>query len=1059
MGNKRMLDILLKIFAVCIFILSNFPFTILVANEMTLEEYYDRDTFDEIERNDTVDELKESIEKELPKETDESDDVTLKDSEVPYMDKPQEDTEYHSEEKNISTTGVWGTVPWEYDSDNQTIFLYGGEAGETPAAPWKEYSGIERINVASKVILQENSSNLFVMQQNLVNIENSHNLDFTNVTNMFGMFMFTTRLRELDMSTWDVSNVESMDYLFHESNFTTLDLSTWDVSRVRHMHYMFSNTVALNNLDVTGWNTESVISFDRMFQNTGISHLDISSWRNDSFNSKNGMFYNVNRLKNLTLGEGFHLTGNMDLPMIQENGYTGRWIRRGSNQVLDYDNVFEDSVAFMNGYGDKSPGRYEWEPNLSLWGTVPWEYHAGTQTIILYGGEAGIVEEAPWKAHGSVETIIVNERVVLPEVSSSLFAQLTDLKKIENADSFDTSEIRLMDWMFHNTSSLRELDVSTWDLSNVTSLERMFSNSVVSQLDVSNWELSRVTNMDSVFFASNIESVPVDNWDVSNVRTMQGMFRHSPIKKLNLSNWNVENVQSFAWMFQYSGIEQVNVSGWTLDHARTMRAMFQGTPLNELNVSSWDISNIDDLGWMFRGSSIRELDLSNWDTTNVSQMENMFDLTRSLKKITLGEASIFDSSVLLPEISESEFYTGNWLLQNHLDTDEPIVYTSSKEFMANYDGSRPGTYVWESFDPKALTAKLYPVSDQSIMISGYMTEEVDIRKITYQSSNGEIVTIENDDSLIIWGDYQDDSEWTRAFRLYLANGERLETGSTVSITVSKPSVHNTGDVHVQETVIKGISYEAGNITVDRSTINGLEDTEALHQLILAHSRPYARDLITDEDLSDSFQVKDTDLTIDINQNGSYFAILEVGNKAYQLMISIDVTSNLEHMRVTIPTKILFESLNNEQGSNRSFESQEYQIHNHSTIPVDTYVNRFVVEQDAGIHLLSSSESDFNFIEPHHEVVMELDGGLQPTLQLKLSNLSDSIMLYERMPEARLFQLPPRTRAPVKLKGHFYGPYPNWIEDQENSGYYEGSLNPRYRMVLRFVPRDLSNTFD
>lgn len=1057
-----MISSLLKIFSVYIFIISHFPLTILVANEITLEDYHDIDTSDTVEVTDNLDGVEELIKEEQEREATESEDVALTKDEGSYPDEGQEDeeAESHFEEKNSAITGVWGTVPWEYSADTKTIVLYGGEAGGTFVAPWRrEYPGVERINVIERVTLQENSSSLFAVMESLVAIENSHNLDFTNVTNMFGMFLMSAKLRELDTSKWNLSNVQNMEYLFSGTNFPELDLTSWNVSNVLRMNDMFSNTSELTTLNVTGWNTVSVASFDRMFENSGITHLDLSSWSNENFRSKNDMFQNANKLKSLILNERFHMVDNVNLPLIQEEGYTGRWIRRGNNQVLDYENVFEDSVVFMNGYNDKRPGRYEWEPILPLWGTVPWEYHADTQTIILYEGEAGTVEEAPWKAHGSVKVIIVNERVLLPEISSSLFAQLRDLEKIENADIFDTSEIRLMDRMFINTSSLRELDVSTWNLSNVTSLERTFSNSTVSSLDVSNWDVSEVTNMDSIFFGTSLEFVSVDNWNVSNVTTMQSMFRHSRIKKLNLSNWNVEKVESFAWMFQYSDIEQLDVSGWTPSHARTMRAMFQGTSLNELNVSSWDISEVHDLGWMFRGSSIRELDLSSWDTSNVSQMENMFEGARSLKKITLGEASIFDSSVLLPEIDESEFYTGNWLLQNYLDTDEPIVYTSSKEFMANYDGSHPGTYIWEASEPKALMAKLYPVSDQSTMISGYMTEEVDIRKITYQNSNGETITLVNDDSPIIWGDYQDDSEWTRAFRLYLANGERLETGSTVSITVSKPSVHNTGDVNVQETVIKGISYEAGNITVDRSIVNGLEDIAALHQLILIRSRPYAKDLLTDEDLSESFQVKDTDLTIDITEDGSRFAILEVGNKAYQLMISIDVTSSLEHMRVTIPTKMLFTSLYNEQESNRSFESQEYSIQNLSTIPVETYVNRFVVKQDAGIYLLSSSESPFDSMRLKNEEAVNLEELMQPTLKLELNNMSDSVMLYERMEETRLFRLAPRTSETVKLKGHFYGPYPMWIDDQENGGYYEKSLTPRYRMVLRFVPRDVSNDVD
>lgn len=1062
--QKKKIQCLIRLLAVCFFLVSYFPFTILSAQEIT------QDNRDEVRLEETsetsVDEDiqldNEDTEQSGSHETNQEETVdslviepVAEDSEADGNESASNDSEPAKRvaRSDDLVTGVWGTVPWEYDAENQTITLYGGEGGTVASTPWRTYRVVERIIVEESVTLPPNSTQLFASLTNLVAIVHCHNLDFTNVTTTAYMFLLTPNLSQVAASNWNVSNVTVMEYMFSRSGVTTLDLSAWNVTNVTRMNDMFSETTALETLDVTGWDTSSVTAFDRMFQNSGITVLDLSTWSNDNFFSKPNMFQNARSLKRLVLGEGFHLIAAMNLPMIQEDGYTGRWIRRGSDQVMDYDNVFEDSVAFMQGYGEKDPGSYEWEPVLSLWGTVPWEFKEDTQTIILYGGDAGEAATAPWKTYGSVNKIIVNDRVLLPAVSSSLFAQLRDLEIINNVGNLDVSQVRLMDWMFESTRLLRELDVSNWDMSNVTSIERMFAYSAVASLDVSNWVVSEVTNMDSTFLGVQMSTLAIDKWDVSKVTTMEGMFRHTGLKHLDLSGWDVENVEQFAWMFQYSEIENLNVSGWHLDQAVSMRAMFQGTKFQQLDVSDWDISNVDDLGWMFRGSAIRSLDLSNWDTTNVTLMENMFEGASYLKKLVLGEASIFSPSVLLPEIVNNEFYTGNWLLQNHSDTDVSILYTSSREFMADYDGSQPGIYVWEAMEPKVLTAKLYPVSDQSTMIVGYMTEEVDTRVVTYQNTNGETITIENDSPRIIWGDYQDDSEWTRAFHVYLAEDERLETGSEVSITLSKPSVHNTGDVYTEETVIKGITYEAGNITIDRFSVNDLADTEALHQLILTHSQPFAKDLLTNEDLSDSFRVITTDLTIDIELDGTRSAILEVGNKAYQMEISIDVTSQLEHMRVTIPTKMLFTSLYNEEESNREFESQEYQIRNHSTIPVDAYVNRLVVERDAGIHLLTSSESPLDFVRPQEEDI-ELDGLLQPLLQLGVKNVNESIPLYERMDETKLLQLAPRTSEPIKLQGHFYGPYPMWIEDQEmtQGGYYEESFLPSYRMVLRFVPR-------
>ena len=52
-----------------------------------------------------------------------------------------------------------------------------------------------------------------------------------------------------DISNWDVSNVEDMDFMFSESKFTgeNGDISKWDVSNVKNMKYMFYDTPLYKN--------------------------------------------------------------------------------------------------------------------------------------------------------------------------------------------------------------------------------------------------------------------------------------------------------------------------------------------------------------------------------------------------------------------------------------------------------------------------------------------------------------------------------------------------------------------------------------------------------------------------------------------------------------------------------------------------------------------------------------------------------------------------------------------------------------------------------------------
>lgn len=361
-------------------------------------------------------------------------------------------------------------------------------------------------------------------------------------------------------------------------------------------------------------------------------------------------------------------------------------------------------------------------------------------------------------------------------------------------------------------------------------------------------------------------------------------------------------------------------------------------------------------------------------------------------------------------------------------------------------------------EPEGLVARIDALSDQSTEITGSMYEDTDITVISYTNTDGELVELDKNSERIEWGDYRDENQLYRYFRIPLRENERLETETEVSIFLSKPSIETYVDVTARQTVIKGVNFEAYNITLDRYKINELSTQEELDALILQESRAQAVNVLTEADMTDDFRIVETDLTREVDEDGSYFAVLEVGNKAYQLTVGIDVTSKLEHMRVTIPTKMVFESLYNTAESNRNFESQGYEIRNQSPLAVDTYINQLAIDDSAGIVLLEEGEDPLDYAESESEEddpTLTYDDISTPLLRLNLKTEETQIQLYEAMEEQHLVRLAERSRVPISLTGDFYGDYPQWVVDSEadQGGYYEDLLVPNYRIVLRFVPRD------
>ena len=192
--------------------------------------------------------------------------------------------------------------------------------------------------------------------------------------------------------------------------------------------------------------------------------------------------------------------------------------------------------------------------------------------------------------------------------------------------SWDVSNVTSMEGMFKNHENTS--DLSHWDVSNVTNMSGMFANAG-GLSGISNWDVSNVEDMSSMFIgAYNILENDISDWDVSNVTNMSEMFRVSPtIEGMDLSNWNVSNVKDMSGMFRDSATYNFNISDWDVSNVEDMSWMFGGSNVDE-DLSSWDVSNVSNMSYMFRGGvfSGEKGSLSNWDVSNVTTMREMFRL-------------------------------------------------------------------------------------------------------------------------------------------------------------------------------------------------------------------------------------------------------------------------------------------------------------------------------------------------------------------------------------------------------------------------------------------------
>ena len=159
---------------------------------------------------------------------------------------------------------------------------------------------------ASTIVLPEDSSELFSGYTKLKHIDTS-SFDTSNVTTMDEMFKANYALENIDLSSFDTSKVIKMPYMFEKcTGLQTLDLSSFDTSNVDVMTAMFMDCTNLSELNLTGFDTRNTKNMMAMFQGCkSIESLDLSSFDTSNVITMMSMFSGCTSLIYVNYGDNF----------------------------------------------------------------------------------------------------------------------------------------------------------------------------------------------------------------------------------------------------------------------------------------------------------------------------------------------------------------------------------------------------------------------------------------------------------------------------------------------------------------------------------------------------------------------------------------------------------------------------------------------------------------------------------------------------------------------------------------------------------------------------------
>ena len=207
-----------------------------------------------------------------------------------------------------------------YNTADQAVYYYTEPnvvfLNENSEAMFRWFTKMKTIDLSSFNTSEVITMNtMFYMMNSLKSIDVS-GFNTSKVTDMNAMFDLTGVIEQLDVSNFDTSNVTDMKWMFFGLNkLKKLNLTNFDTSKVTNMYGMFDAMTDVSEIKFgTNFNTRNVTNMGRMFSRTSsIQQLDLSHFNTGNVTAMNDMFSLMTSLTQINFGANFDTSNVTDM--------------------------------------------------------------------------------------------------------------------------------------------------------------------------------------------------------------------------------------------------------------------------------------------------------------------------------------------------------------------------------------------------------------------------------------------------------------------------------------------------------------------------------------------------------------------------------------------------------------------------------------------------------------------------------------------------------------------------------------------------------------------------
>jgi len=313
-----------------------------------------------------------------------------------------------------------------------------------------------------------------------------------------------------DVQYWDMSSVTDTRSMFQSARAFNQDIGSWDMSGVTNAATMFFDAESFNR-DIGAWDVSSISRMENIFANADVFDQDIGSWDMSSVTNTGNMFKNSVFNQDIGAWDVSSVTrmGSMFQSCTVFNQDIGAW---DVSSVSDMDSVFINATAFNQDLSnwcvagiaseptDFDTGATAWTlaDSRPVWGTCPGK---GTTTYFPMRATSSDPTSGTWRGRNPGYTFTANDGIRTTSPMTDAFAMLASASSFNDPDiaNWDMSTVTNMGYMFSNTDFNFNQDLGEWDVSSATNMDGMFRDAYSFNQDLSGWCVSNFSSKPNSF--------------------------------------------------------------------------------------------------------------------------------------------------------------------------------------------------------------------------------------------------------------------------------------------------------------------------------------------------------------------------------------------------------------------------------------------------------------------------------------------------------------------------------------------------------------------------------